>query len=181
MDEVGVDGVVRRAGGRGDTCAAVVGPGTGFHGGRGRISYGRILDAKAGDGIVEDVGIANEMDIRGLNDLLAYLETPEPREGGITRPQVIISCKRNAAPIWDDGTLVLPRTGQVRRLPDANEAAGLKAEVDAIAGTADDARVMRPTLTTTSTRIGLGESASSEESHLEDAGKEFHGDVSGSR
>ena len=71
LDEVAVNGVVGGTSGRGDASAAVVSPGAGLHGGGGGVSDGGILDTKARDGVVQDVSVANEMDVGGLRILSA--------------------------------------------------------------------------------------------------------------
>jgi hypothetical protein len=89
--------------------------------------------------------------------LKAIMPIPQPWElqWKKTHPQVVVAGQVDATPRGNGGALVDPRTCQGTSLPDADKAARLEAEVDAIAGSTDDARVVRPALATARARVGV--------------------------
>lgn len=72
-----------------------------------------------------------------------------------THPQVILSSQVDDATGGNSSSLVHPRAGQGRGLPDADLAARLESKVDAIACPADDAGVVRPARAAAGSGIGV--------------------------
>ncbi|KFX89001.1 hypothetical protein O988_08806 [Pseudogymnoascus sp. VKM F-3808] len=65
LNQVGIDGVVGLGGGAGDADGAFVGPASGVHGRAGREADGRVLAAEGADGVVEEVLVADFVDVGG--------------------------------------------------------------------------------------------------------------------
>lgn len=136
LDQVGVNGVVGLGRGAGDADGTFVGPASGVHGRASREADGRVLATEGANGVVEEVLVADLVDIGG------------PEIGGLAGVG-------DARATWEDGALDGPWAGERARGDYLHTAAGVELEIEPIAGTLDDAGVVGPACTRAGSRLSV--------------------------